>query len=82
MGMLFRYHDDNIEKKSNKDRKGVAAKVAPKVKENEKAEKSIVDEIKSMSGAKLRKYAADNGVEDPEELTVGELKAILIEKLG
>lgn len=80
MGMLFRYHDNNIEKKA--DNKGVAVKVAPKVDEKEKAEKSIVDEIKSMSGAKLRKYAADNGVENPEELTVGELKAILLEKLG
>lgn len=80
MGMLFRYHDNNIEKKA--DSKGVAEKVAPKAEKEEKAEKSIVDEIKSMSGVKLRKYAADNGVENPEELTIGELKAILLEKLG
>lgn len=78
MGMLFRYHNDNIDIKADK---GAAKSVAPEPKE-EKVERSVVNDIKSMSGAKLRKLAKENGVEDPDELTVGELKAILIEKLS
>ena len=78
MGMLFRYHNDNIDIKADK---GAAKSVAPEPKV-ENTEKSIVDDIKSMTGAKLRKLAKENGVEDPEELTIGELRSILIEKLG
>jgi hypothetical protein len=83
MGMLFRYHN-NIDIKANAkaEGKGAAEEVAPTPIED-KAEHGIpASAIKSMSGAKLRKLAAENGIEDPEELTVGELKAILIEKFS
>ena len=82
MGMLFRYHNNNIDIKENAEGKGAAKEVAPTPIED-KAEHGIpASAIKSMSGAKLRKLAAENGIEDPEELTVGELKAILIEKFS
>ena len=83
MGMLLsRYHANNV------NAEGVAKTVAPSVSEKKPEEKKPVEnslvytakDIKMMNGAKLRKLAKESGVEDPEELTVGELKAILTEK--
>ena len=81
MGMLFRYHN-NIDIKANAEGKGAAKEVAPTPIEDKPENGIPASAIKSMSGAKLRKLAAENGIEDPEELTVGELKAILIEKFS
>ena len=84
MGMLLsRYHNNND--------KGVTKKVAPSPSPKIEEEPKVVakdefaitaEEIKKMTGAKLRRFAKENGVEDPEELTVGELKAILCEKFS
>ena len=79
MGMLFRYHNNNIDIKADKG--ATKPVVAPEPKE-EKIENPVINDIKNRSGAKLRKLAKENGVVDPEELTIGELKAILIEKLS
>lgn len=39
-------------------------------------------EIQKMTGPKIRKFAKENGVDNPEEFTVAELKAILCEKFS
>lgn len=75
--------------------KGVTKEVAPKaeavaeVKEvdttptNTVAKiKITVDDIKAMNGTKVRKLAKEYGIENPEELTVGELKAVLCGMVG
>lgn len=79
MGMLLsRHYADKAE--------GAIKEVAPEpsvgVKEDKPEHGIPASAIKSMNGTKLRKLAAENGIENPEELTVGELKAILIEKFG
>lgn len=81
MGMLLTRHYADRE---NNREIGAAKKVAPKVPEEKKVEKPTiaVSDIKAMNGTKLRKLAAENGIENPEDLTVGELKAILIEKFS
>ena len=84
MSMLLRrrYEED-----ANTDTNtGVIVKeaVAPKssAKKAEEKEPEFTEEkINKLNGAQLRKLASKNGVESPEELTAGELKAILIEKL-
>lgn len=78
--LLRRYHTNN----GKKEDIGVATTAAPKSLEKAKnpAPTLTAEDIKSMSGAKLRKLAAENGIENPEELTVGELKAVLIEKFS
>lgn len=75
MGMLLTRH--YADKKTDK---GATKEVAPIP--TTPTSSISAEEIKAMSGAKLRKLAKENGVEDPEELTIGELKAVLIEKLG
>lgn len=86
MGMLLSRH--YVDKKI-----GAANTVAPSPS-SQKEEKEIIAEekkehkeleitasdINKMTGTKLRKLAKLNGVADPEELTVNELKAILREK--
>lgn len=74
------------------DIQGVTEEVAPspslKKAEEKKAPKEAkseefeitAEEINKMTGPKLRKLAKENGIENPEELTVGELKAILCNK--
>lgn len=83
MGMLLTRHYAD---RNNTENKGVAKAVAPEVPEQkQKAEKKptvSADEIKAMNGNKLRKFATENGIENQEELTVGELKAILVEKFS
>lgn len=76
MGMLFRYH-----KKDIVEEKGAVKEAAPDVKKDEKNDLTA-DDIKGMSGAKLRKLAKEYGVESPEELTLGELRTVLVEKIG
>ena len=79
MGMLFRYHSQND------DKKGVTKEVAPSPKVGKKPEKEtekVKVDLSAMNGTKLRKFAKENGVENPEDLTVGELRAVLREKLG
>lgn len=46
------------------------------------APKYTKKDIAFMKVAKLREIAAENGVENPDELTGVELKEILIDKLG
>jgi hypothetical protein len=83
MGMLLRRHYEE-----NDRVRGAAKAVAPSPSEKRVAEEKpqntetavSAEDIKKMNGAKLRKLAVENGIENPEELTVGELKAILIEK--
>ena len=78
MGMLFRYHNQN-----KIDDKGVTKEqvVAPSPKVGKKPEKDVVD-LNAMTGAKLRKFAKENGIENPEDYTIGELREVLREKLG
>ena len=79
MGMLFRYHNsDDI-----KTDKGAAKEVAPKAPEKKTSNKSLftASDIKAMSAAKIRKMANDYNIENPDDLTVGELKSILIDML-
>ena len=85
MGMLLRRHYAENDKV-----RGAAKEVAPspsekKVERVEEPKKGLditASDIKLMNGTKLRKLAKENGVENPEELTVGELKAILTEKFS
>lgn len=83
MGMLLsRHYTDN---KSE----GAAKKVAPspsvevKAEEKKGAEKPLftADDIKAMNGTKIRKLAKENGIQNPEDLTVSELKEVLCEQL-
>ena len=87
MGMLLRRHYADVKEVKAE---GVTKKVAPKpveVKAEEpKVEKKsesklTAEKINSMNGASLRKLAKENGVDDPEELTVKELRAILLDKI-
>lgn len=83
MGMLLTRHYAEDSKKIQ----GVAKKVAPSIPAEKKEEIEVKDpsvtekDIKAMSGNKLRKLARQKGIENPEELTVGELKAILCEMI-
>ena len=79
MGMLFRYHTDNAN--NNNTAKGAAKEVAPEP-EKKTENGPTASDIRGMSGVKLRKIAKDYGIEDPDDLTVGEIKSILIEKLS
>lgn len=82
MGMLLTRH--------YKVNTGAAKEVAPTIPESKVQEvvaeskskdlEITSDDIKKMNGARLRKLAKVNGIADPEELTVNELKAILCEK--
>ena len=87
MGMLLsRYH--NNDSFNSGAAKAVAPKPSEPVKEvvEEKAKKAnleyTAEDIQKMNGNKLRKLAKENGIDNPEELTVGELKAVLSEKFG
>ena len=92
MGMLLRYHRDNIKADgvTTKDmvspKPSHSEKVVEKSEGKKKAEKPVVtvtaEEINAMNGTKLRKFAKEQGIENPEDLTVGELKAILREKFS
>ena len=94
MGMLLRrYHEDvsNIKADGVTTRDMVAPKPthsAPKEKAEGKKEKEAdkpvitAEEIDAMNGTKLRKFAKDQGIDKPEDLTVGELRAVLHEKFG
>lgn len=91
MGMLLRYHRDNIEADGVTTKDMVAPKPshsAPKAegKKEKEAEKPAniitAEEINAMNGTKLRKFAKDQGIDKPEDLTVGELRAVLLEKFS
>lgn len=89
MGMLLRYHRDNIKADGVTTKEMVAPKPshsAPKAegKKEKSADKPAitVEEINAMNGTKIRKFAKEQGIENPEDLTVGELKAILREKFS
>ena len=92
MGMLLsRHYADNGNGDSNKNKntaKGVTKKVAPSSPAEKKVESKTtipgisIKDIKAMNGTKIRKLAKEQGIENPEELTVGELKAILCEKFS
>lgn len=80
MGMLLYMMEMEMAQKADK---GVAKKVAPSPpKKEEKKPAQSLEDIKKMSGPKIRKFAKENGVENPEEYTVSELKAILCEKFS
>ena len=86
MGMLFRYHTNNsdIETENTGAPKEVAPSPSTEKKEVVRAKDPEISpkDIKAMNGNKVRKLAKEQGIENPEELTVGELKAILCEKFG
>ena len=87
MSMLLRRHTRAYRAMGATNEK---AKVAPKPTPTEKksTEKKADEialtakDIKLMTGAKLRKLAKQYGIENPEELTVGELKAVMCEKVS
>ena len=84
MSMLLRRHYAE-NKATGAIEKSVAPKPTPKVAPKTAPEAEIkltAKDIKMMTGAKLRKLAKQYGVENPEELTVGELKAVMCEKIG
>jgi len=92
MGMLLRrYHADvsNIKADGVTTKEMVAPKPAhsaPKAegKKEKEADKPVItaEEIDAMNGTKLRKFAKDQGIDKPEDLTVGELRAVLHEQFG
>lgn len=89
MGMLLRYHRDNIEADGVTTKDMVAPKPshsAPKAEGKKSADKPeniiTAEEINAMNGTKLRKFAKDQGIDKPEDLTVGELRAVLLEKFS
>ena len=55
----------------------VKAKEKEKVKTPEKKAEYTEESINRMNGTQLRKLATKNGVENPEEFTVKELKSVL-----
>ena len=57
-------------------------KVNKEVEVKDDAPKYTKKDITFMKVAKLREVAAENGVENPEELTGVELKELLIDKFG
>ena len=82
MGMLLARHRRNRENEEN----GVAEKVAPtpvptntpEPAPTAKAELEYTEEvINKMNSQQIRKLAAKNGVDHPEEFTAKELKSIL-----
>lgn len=84
MGMLLTRHYVDNSKKIQGATKKVAPSIPAEKKEKVEVKEPVITEkdIKAMSGNKLRKLAKQQGIENPEELTVGELKSILCEKLG
>lgn len=75
--LLRRYHSNNTTSGVAKVKE--VAPVEPRTKEEPKY---TVAKINAMNGASLRKLAKSNGIEDPEELTVKELRSLLCEKLA
>ena len=63
------------------ENKADTAKVEKPEKDGKGAEITQAD-INQLSGAKLRSFAAENGIADAETYTNGELKKMLIERLG
>ena len=82
MSMLLRRHYAENKATGAIANKAVAPKPTPKVAEPKVVPNITAKEIKAMTGAKLRKLAKEFGVENPEELTVGELKAVMCDKVG
>ena len=82
MGMLLTRHYRTDNANANKE-VGVAKEVAPIPEKPEPKKKSeyTEEQIKAMNGTALRKLAEKNGVENPEELTAKELKAVLVDLL-
>lgn len=77
MSMLLRRRYANTDAQT--ENKGVTTTkaVAPSPSNKEFTE----EKINSMNGTQLRKLATKNGIDNPEELTVGELKAVLCDVL-
>lgn len=79
----------NNQSNNKKKAEGVAEKVEkvapsapmperkPEVKVEKKPEYTE-EKIKAMNGTQLRKLAKKHGIDNPEEFTVGELKATMI----
>lgn len=81
MGMLLYMME--LSQKEKAKQAGAAEKVAPVEVVEEKPTVTFSEEdIKKMKGDKLRKFAEENGIENVDEYTVGELKSILCEKIA
>lgn len=76
--LLRRYHSNNNVNTTAGVAKKEVAPVEPRTKEEPEFTEA---KINAMNGASLRKLAKSNGVEDPENFTVKELRSILCEKL-
>jgi DNA uptake protein ComE-like DNA-binding protein len=59
-----------------------AVEVTPEVKEDETSSKYSKTEINRASTATLKEMAAEVGIDDADDKTGGELKKLIIEKLG
>ena len=87
MGMLltrhYRTNNANTQTSTNTNNVGVAKEVAPipSKPEPKKESEYTEEQIKAMNGTALRKLAEKSGVENPEELTAKELKAVLVDLL-
>lgn len=80
-GVLYRAGEE-IPSPADKPVK-VVQEVKDEIKEEVKDDKKYTKkDITFMKVANLRELAAENGVENPDELTGVELKEILIEKFG
>lgn len=79
---MMELQNNQSNNKNTKKDEGVANKVAPSSPLPEtKAEKKpefTEEKIKAMNGTQLRKLAKKHGIENPEEFTLGELKATMI----
>lgn len=81
MGMLLYMME--LSQKEKAKQAGAAEEVAPVEVVEEKPTVTFSEEdIKKMKGDKLRKFAEENGIENVDEYTVGELKSILCEKIA
>ena len=84
MSMLLRRRYEDIQGAANEVAPSPSLKKAEEKKPSEEAKSEeltlTAEDINKMTGPKIRKLAKENGIENPEELTVGELKAILCEK--
>lgn len=81
-GLMYRAGEE-IPALTNKPKVETQKVETPKVEPvKEQAGNITKTDINRMSSADLRAMASKNGIENPEELTGGELKKALIEKMG
>ena len=82
MGMLLYMMELSQKENANAKKTGVAETAAPEIVEEKPTVSYTEEDIKKMKGDKVRKFAEENGIENVDEYTVGELKSILCEKIA